>query len=68
MSPVPLASSLEGNKARGDKYLLLMPQPIHGQLSSDRQGLGVVRTIYVKGLGSGHNRAVEGMSCVYGLQ
>lgn len=29
----------------GDKYLLLMPQPIHGQLFSDRQGLGVVRTV-----------------------
>lgn len=39
MCPVPLTtSSLEGNKAMRDKYLLL--QPIHGQLSSDRQGLG----------------------------
>lgn len=38
--PVPVASSLEGNKATGDKYLLLMPQPIHGQLFSDREGLG----------------------------
>lgn len=66
MSPVPLTSALEGNKAMRDKYLLLLLQPIHGQLSSDRQGLGSDQ--HYTGLGSGHNRAVVGMSCGYRLQ